>query len=349
MIAKIKYRIIDQKANLLDALKQMDFIDKKLLLVFDDNKFVNILSIGDIQRAILKNIPFDSPLKIILRENTRIAGEKDSYSSIKKLMNQYRIECMPVVNNENELIKVHFWEDVFGGKEKRTQSRLNIPVVIMAGGTGSRLKPLTNVIPKPLIPIGDKTIIEEIMNRFVTVGCNNFYLSVNYKAETIKHYFTQLASSEYKISFFQEDKPLGTIGSLYLIKTKIETTFFVSNCDIIINEDYAEILKYHFDNKNELTIVSALKNYPIPYGTIETKKDGILAELKEKPELTFQINSGLYIMEPHLLNEIPENEFFHITQLIENIQKRKGRVGVFPVSEGSWRDIGGWEEYIKNL
>jgi NDP-sugar pyrophosphorylase family protein len=172
-------------------------------------------------------------------------------------------------------------------------------------------------------------------------------LSVNYKAETIKHYFNQLKKNEYKVAYFQEEKPLGTAGSLFLIKDKIKSTFFVSNCDIIINADYIEILKYHRENKNELTIVSALKHYPIPYGTIETKEDGVLIELKEKPELTFQINSGMYILEPHLLNEIPENDFFHITQLIENIQRRNGKVGVFPVSEGSWKDIGDWSEYLK--
>ena len=347
MIDKIKHRIIDQKANLLDALKQMDFIDKKLLLVFDNSKFINILSVGDIQRAILKNSPLNTPVKNILRENTRIADEEDSFATIKKLMNQYRIECMPVVNNKRELIKVYFWKDVFGEDEKRNQSKLNLPVVIMAGGKGTRLKPLTNVFPKPLIPIGDKTIIEEIMDRFVDVGCNDFYISVNYKAETIKQYFIQLKSAKYNTSSFQEEKPLGTAGSLFLIKDKIKTTFFVSNCDIIIDEDYSEILKYHRENKNELTIVSALKHYPIPYGTIKTKSNGVLAKLTEKPELTFQINSGMYILEPNLLKEIPKNKFFHITNLIENIQERNGKVGVFPVSEGSWKDIGGWDEYRK--
>ena len=172
MIDKIKNRIIDQKENLLVALKLMDFIDKKLLLVFEGSKFINILSVGDIQRAILKNNSLDTPVKSILRENTRIASEEDSYSAIKKLMNQNRIECMPVVNKKKELIKVYFWEDVFGEDEKRNQCKLNLPVVIMAGGKGTRLKPFTNVIPKPIIPIGDKTIIEEIMYRFVDVGCD---------------------------------------------------------------------------------------------------------------------------------------------------------------------------------
>ncbi len=346
---KVEKRKIDIDEDLLSALKQMDKIDKKLLLVFDAEKFINVLSVGDIQRAILENVPLGSPVKNILREKTRVAKQGESQSSIKEIMRENRIECMPVVDQNNNLVEILFWEDVFDKNEKISKSKLNLPVVIMAGGKGTRLKPLTNVIPKPLIPLGDKTIAEEIMNRFVDVGCSDFYLSVNYKAETIKHYFEQLKNNTYQLSYFQEEKPLGTAGSLFLIKDKIDTTFFVSNCDIIIDEDYSEILKYHQENKNELTIVSALKHYSIPYGTIKTGAKGGLTELIEKPELTFQINSGMYILEPHLLKEIPENNFFHITHLIENIMKRKGKVGVFPVSEGSWTDIGEWNVYLDKI
>jgi dTDP-glucose pyrophosphorylase len=345
--AKVKIRSIKSSSTILDALKQMDQIDHKLLIVFDDNHFLNVLSIGDIQRAILKNTALESPVKLILRKQTNLVSIEESFETIKAKMQAFRTEFMPILNMQKELVDVLFWEDLFPSTQVKKPSYLNLPVVIMAGGKGTRLKPITNIIPKPLIPIGEKTIIEEIMDRFVYVGCTQFHISVNYKAETIKHYFTQLNNPAYKINYFQEEKPLGTAGSLYLVKDKIKTTFFVTNCDIIINEDYSEILNYHRTNKNELTIVSALRHYPIPYGTIETGEDGLLYQLKEKPELTFQINSGMYILEPHLLKEIPEDNFFHITHLIEQIQKRNGKVGVFPVSEGSWKDIGDWNEYLK--
>lgn len=342
---KIRNRIIHSHTSLLNALKQMDAIDKKLLLVFENEKFLNILSVGDIQRAILKKLPLNTPVRDIIRKNTCVANDKDSFDSIKKLMKEFRIECMPVINNNNELINVYFWEDVFTDGIKRKQVNLNIPVVIMAGGKGTRLKPLTNVLPKPLIPLGEKTILEIIMDNFIDVGCNSFYMSVNYKAEMIKHYFEHLNNSNYKIEYFTESKPLGTAGSLYMLKNKINKAFFVSNCDIIIDAEYDEIYDYHKKNKNELTIVAVLKHYPIAYGTIKTGKNGALKELKEKPELTFQINSGMYILEPHLLDEIPENIFYHITSLIENIQKRGGKVGVYPISEGSWKDIGDLKTY----
>ncbi|OQX81552.1 MAG: mannose-1-phosphate guanylyltransferase [Bacteroidetes bacterium 4484_249] len=326
----------------------MDAIDKKLLFVFHGKRFLNILSVGDIQRAILKNTSLETSVEKVLRKNTQTANSLESIEYIKERMAKFRMECMPIINDNGELVEVYFWEDLFPSGEKRKVVNLRLPVVIMAGGEGTRLKPLTNVLPKPLIPIGNKTILEHIMDRFIEVGCNRFYFSVNYKAEMIKHYFKILDHSAYQISYFEESKPLGTAGSLSLLKDKIDKTFFVSNCDIIIDAEYDEILNYHKKNGNELTVVSALKNYSIPYGTIETGKNGTLTGLKEKPELTFQINSGLYILEPYLLNEIPENEYFQITTLINNIIGRKGKVGVFPVSVGSWKDIGNWDEYLKN-
>ena len=151
----------------------------------------------------------------------------------------------------------------------------------------------------------------------------------------------------YNLKYFEESKPLGTAGSLHLLKNEIDSTFFVTNCDILIKDDYSEMLKYHKENGNELTAVSAVKHFKIPYGTLEFGENGILQQLKEKPEYNFFINAGMYILEPHLLEEIPENEFFHITTLMEKILEREGKVGVFPVSEGSWMDIGQWDEYNK--
>jgi NDP-sugar pyrophosphorylase family protein len=144
-------------------------------------------------------------------------------------------------------------------------------------------------------------MLEEIFDRFSAHGCKNFYISVNYKAELIKFYIAN-QNLPYSIEYFEEDKPMGTAGSLSLLQDKIKETFFVTNCDIIIEQDYSEILEYHYENKNEITIVAALKHFPIAYGTIETVENGNLFSLTEKPELTFKINSGMYILEPHLID-----------------------------------------------
>lgn len=335
----LKSLSIDGNKNLLDALKQMDALDKKLLIVVDEGDFKGLISAGDIQRAIIKNKPLTSTIHSVLRKNIRVARTGNSFEQVKKMMLNFRMEFCPVVDENNKLVNIYYWEDLFESEKARPLNQFDLPVIVMAGGFGSRLEPLTKVLPKPLIPIGTKTMLEEIFDRFKRHGCNRFYISVNYKAALIEFYLRN-ENLPYELIFVKEDKPMGTGGSLSLLKGKIDKTFFINNCDILIDQDYSEILNFHYKNKNEITIVAALKNYSIPYGTIQTGTNGQLLELTEKPELTFKINSGMYILEPHLIDEIPENQFFHITQLIENIKKRKGRIGVFPVSEKSWKDIG---------
>lgn len=342
--------IITRNHTLFSALKHMDEIKRKVLfIVEDDNKFVGVLSLGDIQRAIINNFPLDTPVDAVLRELITIVNDHDSFEEIKNTMVSKRVEAMPVVDASGYLKRVIYWEDIMPEEEVNIPMKLDLPVVIMAGGKGSRLRPITNVLPKPLIPIGNKTMIEDIMDSFLKYGCDRFFISVNYRAEMIKYYLDSQTEIKYNVEYFQEPIPLGTAGSLHLLSDSIKETFFVSNCDIMINDDYSEILKYHKENNNELTVVAALKSFKIPYGTVETGNDGILDKLVEKPELTYLINTGLYILEPHLINEIPQNEFYHITTLIEKLRDENRRVGVFPVSENSWIDIGEWPEYLSRI
>ena len=253
---------------------------------------------------------------------------------------------MPVLDDKGNLVRVYEWNELFDIEHNtNNRKKITLPVVIMAGGKGTRLKPITNVIPKPLVPVGDKTILEVIMDQFEGIGCKKFYMSVNYKADMMEYYLSQL-DHKYDIEFFMEDKPMGTIGSVALLKDKIITPFFVSNCDIIIDQDYREVYNYHCHNKNDITIISAIKGLQIPYGVVETSADGIMTELREKPELTYMVNTGVYILQPDLINEIPDNSFYHITDLINSVKQKGGKVGCFPVSEKSWTDIGDWQGYM---
>jgi dTDP-glucose pyrophosphorylase len=346
--SKLKSISIRNKSTLAVALKQMDAQKRKLLIVIDEQDcFFSLISIGDIQRAIIRNMALETAITAIVRKSIIVARIGDDLGLLKEKMKQHRIEFMPVMDANNKVVNVIFWEDLFKeGDDIGPSFHFNLPVVIMAGGIGSRLRPFTNVLPKPLFPIGEKTVVEHIFDRFRAHGCNSFHVSVNYKAELIEFYLQQ-QNLPYSVSFFREEKPLGTAGSLSMLKGLINDTFFVSNCDILIDQDYSEVLQYHRQNKNEITVVAAIKHFPIAYGTIETGENGKLLCLTEKPELTFKINSGMYIIEPHLLEEIPENTFHHITQLIDLVTKRGGEVGVFPVSEKSWQDIGDWSEYLK--
>lgn len=339
---------VDCGASLLDVLHKMDNTEHRLLIVTKYNHYIGLVSIGDIQRAIIKGVSLDSPVEPILRSNFTVASVNDNVENIKEAMREKMIEFMPVIDKEGKIADIIFWKNVFEADININRPKIDLPVVIMAGGKGTRLKPITNVLPKPLVPIGDKTILEVIMDQFETIGCHKFYMSVNYKADLIKYYLGQL-DHQYDIEFFMEDKPLGTIGSVSLLKGKINTPFFVSNCDSINEQDYRDVYDYHISNHNDMTIVTMVKSFKIPYGVIETGEDGLMTALKEKPEQTYQVNTGVYILNSDLINEIPEGVFFHITQLMEKVQKRGGRVGCFPVSEYSWKDMGEWPEYLKMI
>lgn len=346
---KIAGRSIQENTHLINALIKMGASKCKSLFVFNGDHFEGLLTIGNIQRAIIKNRSFSAPVSEILeKENKRYATVHDSIDSIKTQMYHIGMECMPVIDDQGNLVEAYFWDELFGLDLKPIRSKIDIPVVIMAGGKGTRLKPITNVIPKPMIPIGQRTILEDILNQFEGIGCTKFYVSVNFKVDILKFYLEGL-DKKYNIEFFQEEKPLGTIGSVSMLKGKIQTPFFVSNCDILIEQDYRDVYDYHQNNSNDLTIVTALKNYKIPYGVIESGEDGLLTEIKEKPDITYMINTGVYILNPGLIDEIPQGEFFHITQLMEKVKSRGGRIGCFPVAEDAWHDMGEWPEYLKMI
>ena len=349
MNERVRRRIVDSHKTIIQTMKMMDDYSAKSLLVFNDNKFLGMITNGDLQRAIIANKSFDTKIATLINNSEKkYAHVSDSNEDIKKWMIEVRAEMMPVMDSVGNLVKVIFWDDLFKEPQEGNREKINIPVVIMAGGLGFRLKPLTNVIPKPLIPIGEKTILEDIMDQFESIGCHQFFMSVNYKHELIEYYLATRKHS-YDVSYFLEEKPMGTIGSVSLLKGKINTPFFVSNCDIIIDQDYRDVYEYHKSKGNDMTVVAAVKSIKIPYGVIETGEDGLMTNLQEKPEQTYMINTGVYLLQPELIDEIPEGEFFHITHLIEKVRKRGGKVGCFPVSEHAWKDMGDWNEYLKMI
>lgn len=342
--------MVSSLTSLLQAVKRMDEVSCKLLLVVDGDRFIGLVSIGDVQRAIIRNVPLSEAVGKVLRSDIVVCKAGDPESKIRSEMLRCRAAFMPLLREDRTLADVVFWEDLFADENAdRKPSALNLPVVIMAGGTGSRLRPLTNILPKPLLPYGKKTIVETIMDKFVHAGCKTFFMSLNYKAGMIRHYFEQLDPLPYTIKFFEEEKPQGTAGSLSLVADALKTPFFVSNCDIVIDQELDEVWSYHCANKNELTVIAALKHVKLAYGSLVTGKDGLLQKLSEKPEWVFKVNSGVYILEPHLLSMIPSGTFYNMTDLIDAVMARKGRVGVFPVSEGSWTDIGNWDDYSRLL
>lgn len=338
---------IKKSTTLRQALNQLNESAEKILFVVDNkNKLLGALSDGDVRRWILKGGGLDVVIENIFNSHTISLTKNYELDEVKRLMIEKKIGSIPIVDDQNKIINILFWEDIFENKYKNIRKKLNIPVVIMAGGKGTRLDPFTKILPKPLIPINDKTIIEIIIDKFLDHKVNHFHISVHYKSAIIKSFFKELNPS-YSISFITEDKPSGTIGSLNFLQNKTKGPILITNCDIIIDCDYGDIVDFHNKNKNHLTLVAALMHLSVPYGICDITKSGQLKKMREKPEYSFLVNTGMYILESQMIKLIPKDEVFDITHLIKKMKSQGKKIGIFPVNSKSWIDIGEWEEYKK--
>lgn len=341
----VKY-IVNESTNIRETIQQMDKGGMGFVAVADaEGKIVGIVTNGDFRRAVLSGVSLDDNVLKIINKTYKYLKRGYSKEEILECYKSEIVECLPVLEN-GKLVDVILHSD-FQNKDVIEPSRkesLDLPVVIMAGGKGTRLDPFTRILPKALIPIGEKPIIEIIMNEYAKYGMRNFYISVNNKSKMIKAYFGE-QDSDYNICFIDEDKPLGTAGALRFLKDKFNRPFFVSNCDIIVKSNYYEILKYHKESEYDLTLVGSMQHRTIPYGVCKFENGGLLKSIKEKPEYDFLVNTGMYLLNPHVLRYIPENTYFDMTELINLLQKNRRRVGVYPVSAKSWIDIGQLTEY----
>lgn len=335
----IKELIIYSDVTIREAMLRLDDGSKGIVFVVNnEEKLQGTITDGDIRRWILKNGSMDEKVTSVMNNNPIYVKDSDDVDIID-IMVKKSISAIPVINKYKNIVNVKFLTDKLYKKGNESLGLKEVPIVIMAGGLGSRLYPYTKILPKPLIPIGDTPIVERIINKFNEYGADNFYLTVNYKKNMIKSYFGELAKN-YKIDYVEEDKPLGTGGSLYLLKGKINNTFFVSNCDILIDADYSKILDHHKKSGNKVTVVASVKNFTIPYGVFKLNENGNIQEIQEKPQYTYLINTGMYVIEPEVLEDIPENEFYNLPDIVERYMETGIPVGVFPISEQSWMDMG---------
>ena len=348
----MKKNIILNNTSIRDAAREMDLRNLNSLAVINSKKkVVGVFTMGDFRRAIFFGLDISDKLSSVLNKDFKYLIKGFSKKEAKKIfIDNDLILDIPVLNKKFQLLKMISKSDLFSQKEltKKKINLNNFPVVIMAGGKGTRLDPFTRILPKSLIPFGRNPIIRVIMDYFVEFGLKKFYISLNDKSSMIKAYFHDLKSS-YNIKYVEEKKPLGTAGSLKLLKNSLKSTFFVTNSDILIKSYYPSIIEFHRKNNYDLTLVSSIRNYTIPYGICNFDKEGKLKSIEEKPEYNFLVNTGLYLVEPKVLNLIPVNKRFDMVELINKIKKKNMRVGVFPVTENSWKDIGNWSEYTKNV
>ena len=318
------------------------------LLLIKKNTLLGTLSDGDVRRAILNGKINEDKISVYYQKRPTFL-RKDNYSlgQAKNIFLKKRIDVIPIVEESKKVVDVITFEDIFKKNKNNIRSK-TFPktVIIMAGGRGTRLEPFTNVLPKPLVPINEKPVIEHIIEKFVENKVSNFFITSNYKSKILKAYFQEM-KPKFKLTFVEEPKPLGTSGGLRLLEDKLKKPFIVTNCDTIININFDDLIHFHISNGNEATLVVSSKEHVIPYGTCKLTKKGHLQKIIEKPKFDFFVNVGLYVLNPNLIKLIPKNTTYDMTDLIQLAKSKKKQIGAYPIDDESWIDVGQWSEYHK--
>jgi len=341
MLKVIDKYLVDKDCCIREAVEKMDSLGEGFIAVCENDKIIGIVTDGDFRRGILNSISLSDSIEFITNKEF-ISLDSYDEKKIKEIFINTKVRHLPIIKKK-KLVDLIFEESFFVTKKTKENGKfkkLKIPVVIMAGGKGTRLYPYTYVLPKALVPIGETPIIDSIIHKFRKHEVKDFYISVNHKANIIKSYFSDKKGLDYNLTFVEESKPLGTAGSLLFLNDQIKDDFFLTNCDVLVNTDFSRLYDFHKSGNYLLTIVASMKNYKIPYGVCKMENGGNLVEMREKPEFDFLVNTGVYVLSKAVINLIPKNTFFNITELIEILLQKKHKVGVFPISENSWVDIG---------
>ena len=334
---------VSKQTSLTSAMQKIDNNANGIVFVVDDSLHLcGAVSDGDIRRWLLKSGSIDAKVCQLMNNNP-IFVQTNEINNATNVMEKKCIRALPVVDKDGIIIDVCLAKKDNGTLNNKENMLENVAVVIMAGGMGTRLYPYTKILPKPLIPIGEIPIVERVINCFNDYGVKDFFMTVNYKKRMIQSYFDDIQKG-YNIEYVEEEKPLGTGGSIKLIKRKFEQPLFVANCDSLIRTDYAKLYDYHISTGNMITIVTSLKNNTIPYGVVYSKEDGELDHMVEKPTTSFLINTGMYVINPEMIDLIPSDTMFHMTHLVDNAKELGYKVGIYPISEDSFLDMGEFAE-----
>lgn len=325
-----------------ETMQKMDINAYGILFLVDDHDILQgCITDGDIRRFLLSGGKMDASALEAANKQPLTA---DTIEEAQQLYHQKDYIIIPVLGKNGEVVDLYTGKS--NKKTRKPHNSLNIPVVINAGGKGTRLDPFTRVLPKPLIPVGDLPIIEHIMKEYQSYDCGEFHIIVNYKRDIMKAYFAD-NDSRYNITWYDEEKPLGTGGGLALLRGKLKSTFFFANCDALLMANYERMLQFHRKNNNVITMICAYKSLNIPYGVVEIGINGCIEDMKEKPIISFLTNTGIYIVEPGVIDDIEDSIAIGFPDIIE-MERRKGRkVAVYPVSESDWMDMGQLPELEK--
>ncbi len=336
------------------AYKRMNSIKRKSLIVVDKNLIIlGVISDGDIRRSIIDNVSIDKSIKNIYNKKPFIFNEnKYNLEDCKKVFAEQHFDLIPVINDRKKIVKIIYWENLLKKpkiKLNKVSYKKNIEVVIMAGGRAKRMGKISKVIPKPLMPYNNQiSLVEKIIENYNLYGIYKFNLILNYKSSLIQNFFNK-KKIDYKVNFYTEKKFLGTVGGLTLLKNKLKKSFFLTNCDSIINFDFNKLYKEHLDKKNQFTIISCSKKLIYPYGVCNIDKNNNLIDIKEKPNFNFLVNTGCYIINPKILRFLPVNTFMDMNEFIKILIENKINISVIKIDNNSWLDLGSIDKIKENF
>ncbi|NLL92375.1 MAG: CBS domain-containing protein [Ruminococcaceae bacterium] len=330
--------IVEESTSVAEALGILERNEYKVLAVESD-RLIGIVTDGDIRRFLLNNGDISQPVSLASSKNP-VFLKGFNEGKARKILFEKSITCVPMTDDSGAVHALVFKDTTF----HREGEALKNHVIIMAGGFGTRLYPYTDILPKPLMPMGKSTITEIIIERFRKFGCRDITLVVNHRKNLIKSYFSE-KEQDYNLEFVDEDTPLGTAGGLAFFKNRFSDDVFMTYCDNIIETDYRDIMSFHKREKNILTLVAARKRVTVPYGVVELNENGSVSEIREKPSEEYLINAGFYVISPRFIEKVKDNEFQHITDLIKQCISEGEKIGVYPIDEESFIDAG----QIENL
>lgn len=330
---KLEDLLINQNCTIKDALVAINKGAVEIALVVDENKrLLATVTDGDIRRALIKGAKLDEKIEKYMNRNFISVKADVKRAEVLDLMRAMTIKQIPILDNDGKILGLHLLREIIGFPEKQ-----NI-ALIMAGGKGERLKPLTENIPKPMVKVAGRPILERLILHLLSYGIKNIYLSINYLSQVIENHFLDGKQLGCKINYLKEKKPLGTAGSLSLLKEIPKEPILVLNGDLLTQFNVDEMLDYHKKNNFYITVGVYDYVYKVPYGVVEEKK-GKLISVKEKPSFVWSINAGIYVLNPQAIKKVPRNKVYMMTDLIEKCLEKKLKVGVYHI-EGDWIDIG---------
>ena len=330
--------LLSPSSTIRQSLAIIDSGAKKIAIVADENqKLLGTLTDGDIRRAILNGGGLDDSIEAIYFRTPTTCGINDSKAKILQLAVAHKLYQIPVIDTEGRIVGIAEVNELL-----RPTRHAN-KVVLMAGGLGTRLSPLTDTTPKPMLHVGNKPILETIIENFSKYGYTDIILSVSYKSHIIEEYFGDGAAFGVKIDYVHENKRMGTAGALSLVRDKLSEPFFVMNGDLLTNINFEHMHDYHLSHRAAATMAVREYDFQVPYGVVNIQ-DGKITSIEEKPTHKFFVSAGIYMLSPEVLANIPNNEFFDMPTLFEKLITAKHCAVSFPIRE-YWLDIGRMSDY----